>query len=235
MIKDGDGNGGMGLHFEPKGYTSVLIWLHGKGDNANSYVDLIQVAREFPNLKNTKIVLPSASVIPLKEFGIEDSAWFDMGKFGYGSFEDVDDMNNTVSRISELISREVEKGIDPRNISLGGFSQGAAVSFLVSMASEKYTLGSCIVVGGWLPLIEKGFALGKESTIKIDGLSFEVNSSAENVDFLVLHGEADPVVLFEWSEMTRDFVLENLKPKRFTYRSYPGVEPGCKLEISTQL
>ncbi|OII74817.1 uncharacterized protein cubi_00370 [Cryptosporidium ubiquitum] len=224
MIREGDGNNGQGFHYEPENYDSVLIWLHGKGDNANSYLSFIQIAQNYPELKKTKIILPTANVIHFKRFGFSDCAWFDMEDLKPNALEDLDDINNSVSRISGLISREIEKGINPKKISLGGFSQGSAIVFLISMASRKYTLGSCIVVGGWLPLTERGFKEGKESKIATEELTFDVRESVkEHVDFIVLHGEADPVVLHQWSLMSNDFVLKYIKPKKFIYKSYPGV------------
>ncbi|CUV04330.1 unnamed protein product [Cryptosporidium hominis] len=224
MIQEGDGNNGQGFYYEPKDYDSVLIWLHGKGDNANSYLDFIHTAQNYPELKKTKIILPTADIITFKRFGFSDNAWFDMEDLRPYALEDLDDINNSVSRITRLISLEIEKGIDPKKISLGGFSQGSAIVFLISMASRKYTLGSCIVVGGWLPLTERGFKEGKESKIATEELTFDVRESVkEHVDFIVLHGEADPVVLYQWSLMNKDFVLEFIKPKKFIYKSYPGV------------
>lgn len=224
MIKEGDGNNGQGFYYEPENYDSVLIWLHGKGDNANSYVSFIQIAQNYPELKKTKIILPTADVIPFKRLGFSDYGWFDMEDFKPNAIEDLEDINNSVSRIIGLISREVEKGISSQKISLGGFSQGSAIIFLISMASRKYTLGSCIVVGGWLPLIERGFKKGKESEIETEELTFDIKESVkEHVDFIILHGEADPVIPHQWSLMNRDFVLNYIKPKKFTYKSYPGV------------
>ncbi|KAJ1608125.1 hypothetical protein OIY81_2745 [Cryptosporidium canis] len=224
MIREGDGNNGQGFHYEPEGYDSVLIWLHGKGDNANSYLDLVHISKNYPELSRTKIILPTANVIMFKQFGFSDSAWFDMDSFGPNALEDLDDINSCVSRITGLVSKEVEKGIDPQKITLGGFSQGAAMVFLICMASAKYTFGSCIVVGGWLPLVERGFKEGKQSKIATEELSFEVRESVrENLEFLVLHGEADPMVLHQWSLMSKDYILESIKPRKFTYKSYPGV------------
>lgn len=224
MIREGDGNNGQGFHYEPENYDSVLIWLHGKGDNANSYLDFVRIAQNYPELSKTKVILPTADVIQFKRFGFSDCAWFDMEDFRPNALEDLDDINSSVSRITGLISREVERGIPPHKISLGGFSQGSAIAFLISVASRKYTLGSCIVVGGWLPLIERGFKEGKDSKIATEELTFEVRESVrENVDFMVLHGEADPLVLHQWSLASKSFMVESIKPRKFTYKSYPGV------------
>ncbi|KAH8742066.1 hypothetical protein FG386_003393 [Cryptosporidium ryanae] len=225
MIKEGDGHGGEGFHFEPSEYNSVLIWLHGKGDNAESYKSFIYFAKRFNELNKTKIILPTSEKIFLKKFGIFENAWFDMENFSIGSMEDIDGINKSVSRLTNIISSEIEKGVDSTKISLGGFSQGSAIAFLISLASSKFTLGSCVVVGGWLPLVEKGFMAGKDSEISSENLSFEIRDQVrENVDFLVLHGEADPVVLYQWSIMCRDYIQANFNLKNFSYKSYPGVD-----------
>ncbi|KAK6587603.1 hypothetical protein RS030_91504 [Cryptosporidium xiaoi] len=225
MIKEGDGYGGEGFYFEPSEYNSVLIWLHGKGDDAGSYKCFIHFAQKFPELSKTKIILPTSGKVFLKRFGTFENAWFDMENFSIGSMEDIDGINNSVSRLTNIVTSEISKGIDSKKISIGGFSQGSAIAFLISLASNKFTLGSCVVVGGWLPLVEKGFMQGKDSKIPSENFNFEIRDEVrENVDFLVLHGEADPVVLYQWSTMCKDYIQSNFSLKNFAYKSYPGVD-----------
>lgn len=56
--------------------------------------------------------------------------------------------------LNELISNEVDSGIDASRIVLGGFSQGGAMSLLTGLTSER-KLGGVAVLSGWLPLHKK--------------------------------------------------------------------------------
>jgi lysophospholipase I len=60
-------------------------------------------------------------------------------------------MEKTASQIDELITAEVDQGIDPSRIVLGGFSQGGAMSLLTGLTT-KHKLGGIVVLSGWLPL-----------------------------------------------------------------------------------
>ena len=63
-------------------------------------------------------------------------------------------MLRTVSFVNQLISAEVDSGIDPGRIVVGGFSQGAAMSLLCGLTSER-KLGGVVSLSGWLVLRNK--------------------------------------------------------------------------------
>ena len=63
-------------------------------------------------------------------------------------------MLNTARELNALITAEVDAGIPANRIVLGGFSQGAAMSLLTGLTSER-KLGGIVVMSGWLPLREK--------------------------------------------------------------------------------
>ena len=63
-------------------------------------------------------------------------------------------MLKTVHNLNQLISAEVDADIPASRIVLGGFSQGAAMTLLTGMTSER-RLGGLAVLSGWLPLREK--------------------------------------------------------------------------------
>ena len=56
--------------------------------------------------------------------------------------------------INQLISAEVEAGIDPSRIIIGGFSQGGTISLLTGLTGER-KLAGITVLSGWLPLRHK--------------------------------------------------------------------------------
>lgn len=63
-------------------------------------------------------------------------------------------MLETMGQLNQLITAEVDAGIAPERIVLGGFSQGAAMSLLAGLTSERHLAGVA-VLSGWLPLREK--------------------------------------------------------------------------------
>jgi predicted esterase len=52
--------------------------------------------------------------------------------------------------VEGLIQAEVHRGADPRRIVLMGFSQGAALSLLVTLTT-LHELGGVISLSGWIP------------------------------------------------------------------------------------
>lgn len=79
---------------------------------------------------------------------------FDIYSFGFNTDEDEVGMIQSARSINQLIMNEVESGMDPSRIILGGFSQGATMSLLTGMMSEL-KLGGIIVLSGWLTLRSK--------------------------------------------------------------------------------
>ena len=83
---------------------------------------------------------------------------FDIADFDF-EIEDEPGMLRTVSSLNQLITAEVDAGIPSDRIILGGFSQGAAMTLLTGLTSER-KLGGLIVLSGWLPLRNKIKAVG---------------------------------------------------------------------------
>lgn len=80
---------------------------------------------------------------------------FDIYEFGaVNPREDEDGMLKTVHNLNQLISAEVDGGIPANRIVLGGFSQGAAMTLLTGVTTER-RLAGLAVLSGWLPLREK--------------------------------------------------------------------------------
>lgn len=78
---------------------------------------------------------------------------FDIQDFSFET-EDEPGMLRTVRSLNELITAEVDAGIPAERIVLGGFSQGAAMTLVTGLTSER-KLAGLIVMSGWLPLRNK--------------------------------------------------------------------------------
>jgi predicted esterase len=84
---------------------------------------------------------------------------FDIKSFDFESAEDEAGMLRTVTSVNQLISAEADSGVDAGRIVVGGFSQGAAMSLLTGLTSER-KLGGIVSLSGWAVLRNKLKAVG---------------------------------------------------------------------------
>ena len=85
---------------------------------------------------------------------------FDIQSFDFETGEDEPGILRTVSSVNQLISAEVESGIAPGRIVIGGFSQGAAISVLTALTNDCKLAGAACL-SGWILLRHKLKAISK--------------------------------------------------------------------------
>jgi predicted esterase len=68
--------------------------------------------------------------------------------------EDEQGMLASMVSLNRLITAEVDQGIPPERIVLGGFSQGGAMTLLTGLTSER-RLAGLTVMSGWTPIRNK--------------------------------------------------------------------------------
>ena len=61
--------------------------------------------------------------------------------------------------INQVITSEIDAGIDADRIVLGGFSQGGTMSLMSGLTGER-KLAGVVVLSGWLPLRNKFKSVG---------------------------------------------------------------------------
>ncbi|PHJ16174.1 phospholipase carboxylesterase, partial [Cystoisospora suis] len=156
----GDGHGGEGLHIFPPSSSSsrdpclsTVIFLHGLGDTAAGWRDVLPLLSTLPCFMSLRIILPTAPIRPISlNGGMPMPAWGDIFALTRDAPEDRTSYLQTKERIDEILRKEVEEaGVPPERILLGGFSQGGAMAYLVGLQS-KYRLGGIIALSTWLPL-----------------------------------------------------------------------------------
>jgi len=178
-----------------------------------------------PDLSHVKWILPHAPQVSVTaNFGATMPAWFDIRSFDFSSAEDEDGMLRTVSYINQLISAEVDSGIGPGRIVVGGFSQGAAMSLLCGLTNER-KLGGVVSLSGWLVLRSKIKAM--------------CSPHASSNSIFWGHGIADPLVKFELGKESVDYLKNDLgipeapgapgdtSSKGITFKPYAGLEHGA--------
>ena len=195
----------LNVYITPKDgkYTHVIIFLHGKGDRASSYINFFDKAKVLPDGISAKIVLLQSPYqrlicdIPI------NTSWFRIFNFPLASEEDYsfEDAEMALKSISKAIHEEA-KLLNGKyeNIFLGGFSQGACLSLFLGLTFE-HLLGGVISLSGYL-----------FSQIKI-------REENKKLNIFVGHGEDDNVInyLASREQMKR---IENFE--NFHCFSYPG-------------
>jgi lysophospholipase-2 len=78
-------------------------------------------------------------------------SWFNISRLppGHDEFDELA-VTESVTLVENLILSQVHSGIDSRKIALVGFSQGAALSLLVSLTT-LHELGGVASLSGWIP------------------------------------------------------------------------------------
>jgi predicted esterase len=164
---------------EPKGeHKFSMIFSHGLGDEGASFIDVF----EMLSLKNTRVILPNAPVQPVTcNGGYRMPAWYDIYNLGpnrdlINDKQDEKGILESSEKILELVDAEAAK-VGYKNVFIGGFSQGAAMSMFTAMRCQ-HELGGVIAASGYALLPAQG----------------DANIHTKTTPMLVYHGVMDPVV-----------------------------------------
>ncbi|EDR12736.1 uncharacterized protein LACBIDRAFT_188773 [Laccaria bicolor S238N-H82] len=198
-------------------HTATVLFVHGLGDTGHGWKPVADMFKADPALAHVKWILPHSPTRTVKaNMGIEMPSWFDIYSFGFDTDEDEMGMLQSARMISGLISAEVDGGIDPRRIVLGGFSQGGAMSLLTGLTGER-KLAGVAVLSGWLPLRNKFKAMASQH--------------AASIPVFWGHGAADPLVKYQFCKDSADFLTQTLgmplaptgECKGLSYNIYEGM------------
>ncbi|MGB0514069.1 MAG: alpha/beta hydrolase [Wenzhouxiangellaceae bacterium] len=112
----------------------AVIWLHGLGADGHDFAPIVpqlQCARS----RAVRFVFPHAPVRPVTvNGGMRMRAWYDILGFEISRDQDRRGIADSVTCVERLIARELEQGIEPRNLILAGFSQGGAIALRTGLA-----------------------------------------------------------------------------------------------------
>ncbi|OEH75236.1 putative phospholipase/carboxylesterase [Cyclospora cayetanensis] len=152
VLSPGDTMGGDGLHWAPSGATGTLIFMHGLGDTAEGWYELLQLLESAQVHEKTRLILPTAPIRPVTlNMGMRMTAWSDIRGLSADSSEDKEGLLASKARLDAIIEKEVKNGINPSRIVIGGFSQGGAMAYLVGLTSP-HKLGGILSLSSWCPL-----------------------------------------------------------------------------------
>ncbi|KAJ4389611.1 hypothetical protein N0V93_007082 [Gnomoniopsis smithogilvyi] len=149
---------------------SSIIFLHGLGDDGRGTgYGLAQQFQIYEKLPQTKWVLPTANIDP----AVGQRCWYkphdlpsplkpkvpghddDQDAMEADDEEDEEGILRTVEYIDSLVTAEVEDGVDPRRIVVGGFSQGCAVSMVWGLKGTwRDKVGGVFGLSGYFPKVK---------------------------------------------------------------------------------
>ncbi|CAC9890035.1 unnamed protein product [Aureobasidium pullulans] len=172
-------------------HTSSVIVMHGLGDRS-FLADMWK-----GKFDETAFIFPNAPEIPISvNMGMKMPGWYDIMSFDdIQQNEDEAGITRSQAYIHSLIAKEIEKGIPSERIILGGFSQGGAMS-LMSGVTAPTRLGGIFGLSCYLLL--RG---------KLREMIPSENPNKQTPIFMG-HGDADPVVRYEWGQATSKVLQE---------------------------
>ena len=160
--------------------AGALVLFHGRG--ADEYdleplLDALDPERRLVGfLPRGPLVLPPGG-----------AHWYAVRQIGY---PDPDTFLATFARASAWLDDVLgAAGVTTGRTILGGFSQGAVMSYALGLATERPRPAAILAMSGFIPRVE-GFELGLRSRA---GLPVSIS-----------HGSLDPVIGVQWGREARD-------------------------------
>ena len=180
--------------------TYTIIFCHGLGDHSTSWIFFANEVSK--NIKNIKFILPNAPSNPVTANSNKMmTSWFDIINIPIldDKTKDYKYIDRSINDIHKIIDSEIDRGISPKNIMIGGFSQGASLS-LISCLKYKYELGGIVMFSGWL----------------LNNYDISKFKERLNIPIFIAHGDNDKIVSHE----NYHIILNALKKSKFKNLSY---------------
>jgi phospholipase/carboxylesterase len=171
------------------------VLFHGRGVDEN---DLFPLLDELDPGRRLLGVTPRAP-LTLPPGG---NHWYAVYRIGY---PDPTTFKATYPLAADWLDSFLEsQGIPHERAVLGGFSQGAVMSYALGLGAGRPRPAGILAFSGFMPTVE----------------GFEVDlSGAEGLPVAIGHGEYDPVIGVEWGRQARDRLEE--AGARVIYRESP--------------
>lgn len=155
--------------------------------------------RQSQKFEQTKFIFPNAPQIPITiNMGMRMPGWYDVSDFSSdldNRTEDEAGIFRSQKVFHSLVAEEIKAGIPSERIVLGGFSQGGAMSLLAGVTCPT-KLGGIFGLSCYLLLAGKV----REMVPK--------ENPNKDTSIFMGHGEADPLVKYEWGVGTAEKLKE---------------------------
>ena len=188
-----------------------LILLHGRGADENDLFPLFDMLDPARRLVGASVRGP----LSLPPGGAH---WYAVKQVGY---PDPSTFLPTYDRLIAWIDAwSTEVGLPPERIAIGGFSQGAVMSYSVSLKEGRPTPAALLAFSGFMPNVE----------------GFELDLARPDLRIAIGHGAQDPVIEARWGREARQrFQGAGIEP---VYRESPmphAIDPDFLLELQPWL
>ncbi|CAB4255456.1 similar to Saccharomyces cerevisiae YLR118C Acyl-protein thioesterase responsible for depalmitoylation of Gpa1p [Maudiozyma barnettii] len=201
-----------------KPHTHVLIVLHGLGDTGQGWTFLASELQQEKCFDSTSFIFPNAPHIPITaNSGMHMPGWFDIKEWDPHMKQfDTEGYLKSLQCVEDYVEEQMKNGIPAKNIIIGGFSQGAALT-LGSTLNLKEKIGGFFALSGFI-----------NSGIKDVIWDNEVNKSAKscNLDTPIFHGHGDwdPIVAIEKGKQAERYLTEECHFKDYNFHEYAHLE-----------
>jgi phospholipase/carboxylesterase len=191
----------------------AVLWLHGLGADGHDFEPIVpELGLGFA----ARFVFPHAPMRPVTiNGGMAMRAWYDIIGFDARAREDAVGIRASAAAVTELIDRELERGMAADRIVLAGFSQGGAIALHTALREQR-PLAGVLALSTYLPLAAT--------------LAAERSAANAGIPLFMAHGTADPVLPLELAESSRR-ALEKLG-YAVDWHAYPMPHSVCMEEIS---
>ena len=110
------------------------------------------IYRPSLGVRDTKFILPTADSRPIAlNGGVSMPGWSNIFGLDLTSPEDREGFDATSRRIHTIVQAEIDRGLPPERVVVGGFSQGGAAALHFSLRCP-HALGGVVAFSTWLPL-----------------------------------------------------------------------------------
>ena len=190
----------------------ALLWLHGLGADGHDFEPIVpELGLSVP----VRFVFPHAPVRPVTiNGGMAMRAWYDILGFDRRAREDAAGIRASAAAVTELVDREIERGMSSDRIVLAGFSQGGAIALHTALR-EPRPLAGVLALSTYLPLAAT--------------LASERSAANAHVPLFMAHGTDDGVLPLQLAETSRG-ALEALG-YTVEWHAYPMAHSVCLEEI----
>lgn len=191
----------------------AVIWMHGLGASGHDFEPVVPELGLDSDLA-VRFVFPHAPQIPVTiNNGMVMPAWYDILEMSLERKVDVAQIQKSADMINDLIEREIERGVNPENIVIAGFSQGGAIAYQVALTHPKKLAG----------------LLALSTYLAIDD-SYGFTEANKNLPIKIDHGTQDPVVPVVLGQRA----TESLQQKGYNvdFSTYPMAHQVCMPQIT---
>ena len=189
----------------------ALVLFHGRGADENDLFPLL----DFLDPERRFVGATPRGPLSLPPGGAH---WYVVREIGYPDEETFDASYSLASRW--LAAFAAETGVPPEHTVLGGFSQGAVMTYALGLGRGRPRPAALIALSGFIPTVE----------------GFELDLSPPLPPVAIGHGTFDPVISVEWSRRAKE-QLEQAGAD-VLYREYPlphSIDPGYLSKLSSWL